>query len=46
MSASGQTRSFGYVGSMSGLREIGHWLAIYEYTPYFRAKAGADKELR
>jgi hypothetical protein len=34
MSLMGQTRSFGDPGSMSGLREIGHWLAIYDYTPY------------
>jgi hypothetical protein len=33
MTASGQSRSSGDVGSMSGLPEIGHWLAIYEYTP-------------
>jgi hypothetical protein len=32
-SAPGQTRSFGFVGSMSGLRESGHGWAIYEYTP-------------
>src|SRR5262245_4542774 len=29
----GQTRSFGDVGSMSGLRESGHGRVIYEYTP-------------
>jgi hypothetical protein len=29
----GQTRSFGDVGSMSGLPESGHDWAIYEYTP-------------
>jgi hypothetical protein len=29
----GQTRSFGFVGSMSGLPESGHGWAIYEYTP-------------
>jgi hypothetical protein len=28
-----QTRSFGFVGSMSGLPESGHGWAIYEYTP-------------
>jgi hypothetical protein len=33
MSALGQTRSFGDVGSMSGLPESGHDWAIYEYTP-------------
>jgi hypothetical protein len=27
----GQTRSFGDVGSMSGLTESGHGWAIYEY---------------
>jgi len=31
--ASGQIRSFGFVGSMSGLPESGHGWAIYEYTP-------------
>jgi len=31
--ASGQSRSFGDVGSMSGLPESGHGWAIYEYTP-------------
>jgi len=30
----GQTRPFGDVGSMSGLRESGHGWAIYEYTPH------------
>jgi hypothetical protein len=30
----GQTRSFGNIGSMSGLPESGHDWAIYEYTPY------------
>jgi hypothetical protein len=29
----GQIRSFGFVGSMSGLPESGHGWAIYEYTP-------------
>src|SRR5262249_19614873 len=29
----GQTRSFGDVGTMSGLPESGHGWAIYEYTP-------------
>jgi hypothetical protein len=29
----GHTRSFGDVGSMSGLPESGHGWAIYEYTP-------------
>jgi hypothetical protein len=33
MSQLGQTRSFGFVGSMSGLPESGHGWAIYEYTP-------------
>jgi hypothetical protein len=33
MSQRGQTRSFGDVGSMSGLPESGHGWAIYEYTP-------------
>jgi hypothetical protein len=32
----GQTRSFGDVGSMSGLLESGHGWAIYEYTPLVR----------
>jgi hypothetical protein len=32
-SAPGQTRSFGDVGSMSGLLKSGHGWAIYEYTP-------------
>jgi hypothetical protein len=32
-SVPGQTRSFGDVGSMSGLPESGHDWAIYEYTP-------------
>jgi len=34
MSAKGQTRSFGDVGSMSGLPESGHGGATYEYTPW------------
>jgi hypothetical protein len=34
MTAVGQTRSFGDVGSMSGLPESGHGWAIYEYTPF------------
>ena len=34
MTAVGQTRSFGDVGSMSGLPESGHGRAIYEYTPF------------
>src|SRR5262245_14847156 len=34
MSESGQTRSFGDVGSMSGLPESGHDWTIYEYTPW------------
>jgi hypothetical protein len=46
MSASVKVGRSAIPESMSGLREIGHWLAIYEYTPYFRAKAGADEELR
>jgi hypothetical protein len=33
MTGLGQTRSFGGVGSMSGLPESGHDWAIYEYTP-------------
>ena len=33
MIGSGQTRSFGFVGSMSGLPESGHGWAIYEYMP-------------
>jgi len=33
MSLVGQTRSFGDVGSMSGLPESGHGSAIYEYAP-------------
>jgi len=33
MSLVGQTRSFGDVGSMSGLPESGHGWAIYEYRP-------------
>jgi hypothetical protein len=33
MSALGQTRSFGDVGSMSGLPNSGHKWAVYEYTP-------------
>ena len=32
MSQRGQTRSFGDVGSMSGLPDSGHGWAIYEYT--------------
>src|SRR5262249_47009596 len=32
MPALGHDRSFGDVGSMSGLRESGHGWAIYEYT--------------
>jgi Histidine kinase-, DNA gyrase B-, and HSP90-like ATPase len=32
MTAPGQTRSFGVVGSMSGLPESGHGWAVYEYT--------------
>jgi hypothetical protein len=31
--ALGQTRSFDFVGSMSGLPESGHGWAIYEYMP-------------
>jgi hypothetical protein len=34
----GQTRSFGDVGSMSGLPENGHGWAIYEYTPYVHVR--------
>jgi hypothetical protein len=34
MTAMGQTRSFGFVGSMSGLPESGDGWAIYEYTPF------------
>jgi hypothetical protein len=33
LAAMGQTRSFGDVGSMSGLPESGHGWAIYEYPP-------------
>src|SRR5262249_14554170 len=33
MSQMGQTRSFGHVGSMSGLPENGHGWAIHAYTP-------------
>src|SRR5262249_13935500 len=33
MTAVGQIRSFGDVGSMSGLPESGHGWAIYEHTP-------------
>jgi len=33
MTAVGQTRSFGDIGSMSGLPKSGHDGAIYEYTP-------------
>jgi hypothetical protein len=33
MTEMGQIRSFGDVGSMSGLPESGHGWAIYEYTP-------------
>jgi hypothetical protein len=33
MSVQGQTRSFGFVGSMSGLPESGHGWAIYEPRP-------------
>jgi hypothetical protein len=36
MSQLGQTRSFGDVGSMSGLPESGHGWAIHEYTPWER----------
>jgi hypothetical protein len=32
-SASGQTRSFDHVGSMSGLPESGYGWAIYDCTP-------------
>jgi hypothetical protein len=32
MSQLGQTRSFGDIGSMSGLAKSGHGAAIYEYT--------------
>ena len=38
--ASGQSRSFGDVGSMSGLPEIGHGWATYEYTPYSTIRVG------
>jgi hypothetical protein len=34
MTAQGHDRSFGDVGSMSGLRESGHGRAIYEYISY------------
>jgi hypothetical protein len=33
MSEIGHDRSFGEVGSMSGLPESGHGWPIYEYTP-------------
>jgi hypothetical protein len=33
MAARGQTRSFGHIGSMSGLLKSGHGAAIYEYAP-------------
>jgi hypothetical protein len=42
MSLVGQTRSFGDVGSMSGLTETGHSWAIYEYTPLVLAMKGRD----
>ena len=32
----GQTRSFGDIGSMCGLPESGHGVAIYEHTPLER----------
>src|SRR5215813_3161947 len=38
----GQTRSFGDVGSMSGLPESGHGWAIYEYTPKVIGLTEAD----
>src|SRR5262245_21353477 len=34
----GQTRSFGDVGSMSGLPESGHGWAIYEHTSYVHVR--------
>ena len=34
MAALGPTRSFGFVGSMSGLPESGHGCPIYKYTPW------------
>jgi hypothetical protein len=42
MSASGQTRSFGDVGSMSGLPKSAHEWAIYEYTSELAARPGRD----
>src|SRR6516225_6519868 len=36
MTGWGQTRSFGDVGSMSGLPESGHGWAIHEYRPLIR----------
>jgi hypothetical protein len=34
MTLAGQSRSFGGVGSMSGLPESGQGWSIYEYTPF------------
>jgi hypothetical protein len=44
MAATGQTKSFGDVGSMSGLPESGHGWASYEYTILISAasKLGLD----
>ena len=46
MSVRGQIRSFGDVGSMSGLLESGHGWAIYEYTPFFCNGPGDVKSPR
>ena len=40
MSPLGSDRSFGLVGSMSGLPESGHDWAIYEYAPLKKRNAG------
>ena len=42
MSQMGQTRTFGDVGSMSGLPESGHGWAIYEYTHHERPAGAAS----
>jgi hypothetical protein len=46
MSVEGQTRSFGDVGSMSGLPESGHGWAIYECTPRSRDLIVAPVDFR
>jgi hypothetical protein len=43
MSALGQIRSFGDVGSMSGSPESGHGWAIYEYTSWDRIDENVEK---